>query len=473
MKKILFPLATALMVGCLSLQSVMAKKPQVTNNYDRDYKICTDSVKNIKINPPDKVYRYEETKIYSYKDDFSFSYPNDYHIERKNIQETGSNLLIYDPGSYKFLQCLRSKNIQSDEVLEMGKITIISDARNLQQYENLIKSYPDSYSDFRTEKSANGYKIAKYISHDMNDSSCVVFEHPRNLYLVEVCGFMHFLNAHSRELELDDKPAFDRIISKFCFRQLNSDTLQDCGIWNLKKDDVAKRLDELIKNPNSVQQGDLRLCGPAAFFQIWLKRDPNAVRRYVTELYNTGSSHIGNFKITASESLRSQNFASLKINTKSTDWMMMTALKSTNYPETYNGTDNTWWQRMISSTPRNTIKEWLSATGLYQRVENKQFNPTAATLENQLNLGSSSSEKDVILNIDLRMLYYIKEDTPWWRNISWQPEHYIVLASPILVKGDNISFNYWTSGWEPQHLSVDKAQFKKFYWGGIVAETKK
>jgi hypothetical protein len=474
MKKILFPLATALMVGCLSLQSVMAKKPQVTNNYDRDHKICTDSVKNIKINPPNKVYSHEETKVYRYKDDFSFSYPNNYYIEK-----IGAELIIYNPYGYKLSQCLENKNIMTDEGedLPSADISIIK-APNLQQYKNSMESY--AYSDFRTKKSNNGYQIATYIGHGMNDKSCVAFEHPHNLYLVKICGLSHPLNARSEKLEPDDKPAFNLIVSKFCFRQPNNDTLQDCGIWNnLKRDEVAQRLDELIKNSNLVAQEGLNLCGPAAFFQIWLKRDPEAVKRYVTELYNTGSSHIGNLKITASEKLRSQNFDDVKKAVKeiqatdkeiqATDWMMMTALRSTNYPETYKGTDNTWWQTLLSSTSPSTVVDWLKATGLYREIKNETFiriDPTAiryATLKHAQDLGDPSTQ-DIILSIKPGILGGDNSGG-----------HFIVLEeTPTLVEGDKVKLKYWTWGYsEAQPLTLSKEQFEKAYFGGIVATPKK
>lgn len=476
MKKVLFPLVTALMVGCLPMQSVMAKKPQVTNNYDRDLKICTDSVKNIKINPPDKVYRYEETKVYRYKNDFSFSYPREYHLEKMGTawNEGRDGLIIYDPYNWKYRQCKKSNNIQDDEPLHMADISIIK-APNLQQYKNSMQSY--AYSDFRIEKSNNGYQIAKYISHGMNELSCVAFEHPRNLYLVEVCGLLS-LNARS----VDDKPAFDRIVSKFCFLQPNNDTLQDCGIWNdLKRDEVAQRLDELINNPKLLHQRGLNLCGPAAFFHIWLKRDPEAVRRYVTELYNTGSGHIGNLEIKPSEKLRSQNFASLKIkDMKSTDWMMMTALRnSQNYLSDYKGTPQDNDDTRSSGAFPSELTKWLDATGLYTNVQTKTFGSPSSLislefydeLTHALKLGQPSQERDIILFIDFRMVRDDKSQaTP-------APNHFIVLTSPIQKneKGE-IILNYWSWGKEwgkEDSKAISEEQFKKFYWGGIVAETKK
>jgi hypothetical protein len=444
------------MVGCLPMQSVMAKKPQVTNNYDRDLKICTDSFKNIKINPPSKVYRYEETKVYRYKNDFSFSYPREYHLEKMGTawNEGRDGLIIYDPYNWKYGQCKKSKNIQDDEQLQMADISIIK-APNLQQYKNSMQSY--AYSDFRTEKSNNGYQIAKYISHGMDDKSCVAFEHPRNLYLVEVCGLLS-LNARS----VDDKPAFDHIVSKFCFRQPNNDTLQDCGIWNnLQKEEVKKSLDKLIKDPKILQQGQLGLCGPAAFFRIWLERDPEAVKRYVTELYNTGSGHIGNLEIKTSESLRGQNFDDVKqaIGIQATDWIMMSALRDSENILGYTGTKHQWpkivgryfatlWESYLSDTAPSELATWLNATGLYQKVENNSTSPLSSNkanfnLDHALNLVSPSSEKDVILSIGAGMINGDKFRS-WVPSPA--PDHYIFLTSPISVQGDNVSFNYWTWG---------------------------
>ena len=50
--------------------------------------------------------------------------------------------------------------------------------------------------------------------------------------------------------------------------------------WKLSRADVAKRLRELVTDPDLVDQGALNLCGPAAFFHVYARRDPVAFVKY-------------------------------------------------------------------------------------------------------------------------------------------------------------------------------------------------
>jgi len=50
--------------------------------------------------------------------------------------------------------------------------------------------------------------------------------------------------------------------------------------WRLERSAVAARLHELIDGPDLVRQGGLNLCGPAAVYAVWLRRDPAAVATF-------------------------------------------------------------------------------------------------------------------------------------------------------------------------------------------------
>ena len=80
------------------------------------------------------------------------------------------------------------------------------------------------------------------------------------------------------------------------------------GAWSatLSRADVANRLTQMVtvpdptlkdpqptSGPRSLQQGALNLCGPTAFFQMALGRDPVAVMRLATQLFDNGSATLG------------------------------------------------------------------------------------------------------------------------------------------------------------------------------------
>ncbi len=68
------------------------------------------------------------------------------------------------------------------------------------------------------------------------------------------------------------------------------------------------RLEELINDPNLVDQNGLNLCGPAAFLRIWLARGPLAVAKFACDLYFTGKAEIIGYVVS-----RGATFSSLRI----------------------------------------------------------------------------------------------------------------------------------------------------------------
>src|SRR5687768_18623021 len=75
------------------------------------------------------------------------------------------------------------------------------------------------------------------------------------------------------------------------------------GAWRLDRSAVAERLHELVAEPGRIQQGSLNLCGPATLLRVWLARDPGAVARYATELFDEGRRRIGSVPVRPSRPL--------------------------------------------------------------------------------------------------------------------------------------------------------------------------
>src|SRR5699024_7915929 len=85
-------------------------------------------------------------------------------------------------------------------------------------------------------------------------------------------------------------------------------TSNDIGYFRLDRIKVADRLTELVNHPTKFQQGVLSLCGPAAFFQLLIKRDALAFVQYATSLYNNGFGEIGNMLVKPGYHLQNQNY---------------------------------------------------------------------------------------------------------------------------------------------------------------------
>src|SRR5215510_688816 len=101
------------------------------------------------------------------------------------------------------------------------------------------------------------------------------------------------------------------------------------GAWRLERSTVAERLHELIDHPDLIRQGRLNLCGPAAVYAVWLRRDPAAVAAFAAELFDEGRSAISDLPVVASSRLRGVRHGIGRRGEPCppADWMLMAALR--------------------------------------------------------------------------------------------------------------------------------------------------
>lgn len=96
----------------------------------------------------------------------------------------------------------------------------------------------------------------------------------------------------------------------------------ETGAWpSLDRAQVADRLLELIGPDSSdesgtadaagraIRQGSMNLCGPAAFFQFVIKRDPLMFAICATELFDSGTGTLGALMIAPGDEIRLANYA--------------------------------------------------------------------------------------------------------------------------------------------------------------------
>lgn len=232
--------------------------------------------------------------------------------------------------------------------------------------------------------------------------------------------------------------------------------------WKLNRQEVADRLENLIKKPDLVNQGGLSACGPAAFFYVWFKRTPDAAVQFATALYNDGVSKIGNISIKPGKYLLEYEG---ERKTVAADWMFLSALRdSENKVLRFEGDSN---NNAAGITPPGEIKRWLEATGLYNKVvddtgfrSNFKDSWKTQNFEHARNLLTYVSNRDVIMLIDSRMI--TNGNLPF-------PSHYIVLSSKVEEVKGIVSFNYWTWGQPIKPIKIDKLKFLKNYYGAVIA----
>jgi hypothetical protein len=237
---------------------------------------------------------------------------------------------------------------------------------------------------------------------------------------------------------------------------------------NLSRDQVATRLEDLVNDPDDVQQRRLNLCGPAIFLRTWLRYDPAAVVRFTGQLYDSGRSAIGGWEVAPDDdACRGTDYGALvSSNTGripgAAEWMIMCAIRdSENGIFDYEGTPS---EDVSAITLPGEVAGWLRLTGLFGSIRNETA-PFNRPLSHLFGLRPSTS-RPIILLIDASPLP--GANLPW---INAQfPNHYIGLESPVTVSGDDLVLDYWSWGSVGSPLTVSKNRFADSYYGAIILE---
>ncbi len=265
---------------------------------------------------------------------------------------------------------------------------------------------------------------------------------------------------------------------------------------SLDRGQVADRLDALIDDARGFQQGQMNLCGPAAFFNVWTRRDPVAFANFATQLFDTGASSInGRFDVRPSASLVTQNYAAMAARmstvTAQADWMVMGALRN-------NGDSIFVWtgqpggalgDQLAGMTVPDEIVRWLQAAGIYASVDN-QMGGTLGALSSkgfapasQLTIWPGT---DIIVLIQSNMV----RDQLGMEKVGFLgafPNHFVILNERINeelppnfdamhpppdlapVGQRPIHFNVWSFGRDFNCHVTNMQVFGDNYFGAIVA----
>lgn len=247
--------------------------------------------------------------------------------------------------------------------------------------------------------------------------------------------------------------------------------------WKLDRTKVLDRLEELVFDPNLIEQDGLNLCGPAAFLRVWLARNPLAVAKFACELYDNGRSSIGNYDVEpGSDSLIAEDYNQIKANNGNilapeADWMIMGSLRDA---------ENAWFdyegkpdESVAASTTSGEIAEWLEATGLYANVKDEGNFFLTKGIDHARALMPSPS-CDVILLINAHILDQMNVTSGTKKSsefiLSAFPNHFVILMSEIRdADPDTLQLTVWT--WSSiVSGTINKATFEANYYGAIIGE---
>jgi len=270
--------------------------------------------------------------------------------------------------------------------------------------------------------------------------------------------------------------------------------------WTLDRKVIADRLTTLVQSdpappcaansppvvtsgPRMLDQANLSLCGVAAFFHIWLKRDPAAVVQYAIDLYEIGAAAIGDLPVVPHAELLQQSHETMWAPAPgdpnvAADLMMMSALRdSENTFLRFRGRES---EHAEGITTPDEITRWLKATGLYLDVQNRANGFGTRPIDEVMTL-QPDANRDIAVLVHTRMLTGTGI-APEWRQAARPkdlqslaqmpfPSHYLVLDCPVEeLAGDRLRLKFWCwADGTRVPIEIARSTFADAFFGALVA----
>lgn len=264
---------------------------------------------------------------------------------------------------------------------------------------------------------------------------------------------------------------------------------QETGAWSsLDRATVAERLASMIAPAaegdagtgyRSLRQAGLNLCGPAALLTMATGRDPVAVARYATELFDAGTGSIGGLTITASEELLGTDFEEMSSRgaiASQAEWMMLSAIR--------NATEAFWqpeWtgdpdQEFAAMTRPEELADWLRQTGIWSSVTDNGRWASNPGIPEATSIGMFEGTDTAVLihtNLIKQSTVVGSDSAPneqSWSVDQYFPNHWVVLLSEVTqqLNDGTLDFTIWTWGGR-MRLRAASQVFIDNYFGTVFA----
>lgn len=244
---------------------------------------------------------------------------------------------------------------------------------------------------------------------------------------------------------------------------------------SLDRTQIADRLDAILRDPRSITQGKLNLCGPAAFFNIVAARHPLAVARAATTLFDTGACDLGGLHLEPKSDLVSVSYADMRDKmtddvAPQADWMLLGALRNTTevfWQPDWRGNPD---QELAGMTRPEELASWFRSTGFFATVADNGKWASNPGIPNAENLQVLPGWDNALL-INANLLAAAGQTT--FDNtfiLSSFPNHWVVLLSEVVadLAKQALTLSLWTWGRSLLALSVPQQAFLDNYYGAVT-----
>jgi len=221
------------------------------------------------------------------------------------------------------------------------------------------------------------------------------------------------------------------------------------GVWtHIARLDMASGLLARIDKPDSINQKESSLCGPAAFTRSLAQDDPVAYAQFGIDLWTHGKAKVKSLSVKASEAYRA---AKPPEDMSAADWVILGSLRDdANWVFTHRATGSLW-DAMKAMTLPGGMADWFRKAG-YTDIKN-ETNVVVTKDWSDAKAASKlfGSGYKVCLFINAQMLSSAEQE-----NFSFTPNHWIGLASVITT----------TTILEDPAAKVDLSVFS---WGDLMS----
>lgn len=247
--------------------------------------------------------------------------------------------------------------------------------------------------------------------------------------------------------------------------------------FNVTRNQIAASLSALLSNPDSLDQGRLNLCGPAAMLRTVLRRDPTLVVKLVTDLVETGRGRWGPRSVEPGSDLRNQTFQPAW-GVGAAEWVAMSSLRDDeNIFFDFEGTPD---DSLSGATTPGEIEDWLMETGLYTSVRDEANLVLNEDKDHLLNLKFDNNHDNLLLihshllrNAATKGTAPVGATAPATKKsdefiLRAFPNHWIVQASAAAEAAGKVKVDVWSWG-NIYTLDVPVATFEANYYGAVIA----
>jgi N-acetylmuramoyl-L-alanine amidase len=256
-------------------------------------------------------------------------------------------------------------------------------------------------------------------------------------------------------------------------------------VWpNVDATVVAQQIKDRCADHRLFQQGNLNLCGPAAFLTIWAGRDPVGYARYAIGILENGTGAIGSTTISASPGLEAITYPRLGRPTLMTapaaDFVCMSPLRNdANAILPYDPSSGL--ELVEALTTPGELAGWLRATGAFSSVRDQGNWARSAGIDHALDLMvGAGMDAAVLINVNAlasagkveavsggARVNPMTPDRTFILNMF--PNHFVVLLSEIVpdISKNTLSLSVWSWAGSYVFSEIPVRTFSTNYYGAV------